>query len=48
MGHRRGHRGLATLMGDIAMLWLFRPVVGFGADVITRAAANRSGSMRRS
>jgi hypothetical protein len=47
MGHRRGRRGLVVLIGEVAMLWLLRPVLGLSGDAVARAAANRSGSWGR-
>ncbi len=47
MGHRRGLRRLVVLVGEVGMLWVFRPVLGLSGDAIARAAASRSGSWRR-
>ena len=47
MGHGRSRRGLVVLLGEVAMLWLFRPVLGLSGDAIARAAAGRSGSWWR-
>lgn len=47
MGHGRGRRRLTMLVGEVAMLWLFRPLLSLGGDAVARAAASRSGSRGR-
>ena len=44
MGNGRGGRELAMLVGEVAVLWLLRPLLSFAGDAVARAAANRSGS----